>query len=152
MNPVLQELPGFLAETRYKNPTDPTNTPFQRAFNTEETIYEWGQNHPLQTKHFGEWMTAQRQGIPTGFSRYPFEAECKSSNVEVLFVDVGGGIGHQCIAFKQAFPHLPGRLILQDLPQVLQHAIPAEGVEPMAHDLFSPQTVRGTLSKHSLGL
>ncbi len=145
MNPVLQELPGFLADTGYKSLTNPTNTPFQRAFKTEKTPFQWVQDYPLKMKHFGQWMAAQRQGMPTWLSVYPVEAECKGSNAEVLFVDVGGGYGHQCTALKKTFPHLPGRLILQDLPQVLQHAIPTEGVEPMAQDLFSPQTIKGIL-------
>ncbi|KAI0483927.1 S-adenosyl-L-methionine-dependent methyltransferase [Xylariaceae sp. FL0804] len=35
-----------------------------------------------------------------------------------LLVDVGGGSGQQCIGFSQGCPALPGRVILQDLPQV----------------------------------
>ena len=152
MNPVFQELPGFLADTGYKNPTDITDTPFQRAFKTEKTPFQWVQDHPLQMRHFAQWMSAQRQGMPTWLSAYPIEAECKGSNAEVLFVDVAGGIGHQCEALKKAFPHLPGRLILQDLPQVLQHAIPITGVEIMTQDLFSPQTVKGTFSNACLNV
>ena len=152
MNPVLQELPKFLADTGYKNLTDPTDTPFQRAFKTDKTPFQWVQDYPLKMKHFGQWMAAQRQDMPTWLSAYPLEAECKGSSIEVLFVDVGGGIGHQCAAFKKAFPHIPGRLILQDLPQVLQHAMSTEGVEIMTQDLFLPQAIKGLLSNTYLNL
>lgn len=145
MNPVLQELPGFLSETGYKNLTDPTDTPFQRAFKTQKTPFQWVQDYPLKMKHFAQWMAVQRQGMPTWLTLYPLEAECEGSNAEVLFVDVGGGVGHQCTALKGAFPRLSGRVILQDLPQVLEHAIPTEGVEAMAHDFFSPQPIKGIL-------
>lgn len=103
-------------------------------------------------KRCGQWMVAQRQGMPTWLSVYPVEAECKGSNPEILLVDVGGGYGHQCAAFKKAFPHLSGRMILQGLPEMLQHATPTEGVELIAQDIFSPQSIKGisasNLSEH----
>ena len=97
-------------------------------------------------------MTVQRQGMSIWSSCDTVEAECKGANVEILLVDVGGGISHQSIALKQAFPHRSGQIVLQDLPEVPQHATSVQGVEPMAHDMFSPQTSRGKLFEWFLGV
>jgi len=63
----------------------------------------------------------------------------------VLYVNVGGGIGHQCAEFRNKYPasQIPGRVVLQDLPATIERALPTEGVENMAHDFFQPQPVKG---------
>ncbi|KAL2043501.1 hypothetical protein N7G274_003808 [Stereocaulon virgatum] len=69
---------------------------------------------------------------------------------------MGGGVGHQCAQFKARFPHVPGRVILQDLPHSIDKALPTPGVENMVHDFFEPQPVkeakfyftRGVLHNH----
>lgn len=63
-----------------------------------------------------------------------------------VFVDVGGGIGSQCAILKAKLPNLPGRVILQDLPVVLQHALPTEGVEITAHNFWTEQPVKGGIT------
>ena len=47
------------------------------------------------------------------------------------------------IAFKQKFPNLCGKLILQDLPVVIDDVkgLPS-GIEAMKHDFLKPQQVR----------
>ena len=60
----------------------------------------------------------------------------------ILFVDVGGGIGHEAIALKNRFPKLPGKFVLQDLPQTVED-LHLEGVEAMKHDFLKPQTIKG---------
>ncbi|KAL8921175.1 MAG: hypothetical protein Q9172_004137, partial [Xanthocarpia lactea] len=62
---------------------------------------------------------------------------------QVLFIDIGGGRGQICEAFKTRYPHLPGRVIVQDLPQTLAGATPPHGIETMPHDFFQPQPVKG---------
>jgi hypothetical protein len=61
-----------------------------------------------------------------------------------LLVDVGGGVGHDLIAFKQRFPSLPGKLVVQDIPVVIDsiNGLPG-GIESMKHDFFAAQPVRG---------
>lgn len=62
---------------------------------------------------------------------------------QVLFVDVGGNRGHQCARLRAKYPDLPGRIIVQDLPETIQHAPPIQGVEFMVHNFFMPQPVKG---------
>ena len=143
--PCWQVLPEFLADTKYQNPTDSTHTPFQKAHGTDLPPFLWLQDKPVYLKNFSAWMTASREGQNIFLDVFPFEKELTSdSKPETpLFVDVGGSIGHQCVALKRKLPNTPGRVILQDLPPVIAHAIPAEGVEPMAHDFMTEQPVKG---------
>lgn len=63
---------------------------------------------------------------------------------ESLLVDIGGGLGHQLIAFKQRYPDLAGRIILQDLPVVLGDIKELHpGIETMPHDFFKEQPTKG---------
>lgn len=61
-------------------------------------------------------------------SAYPVEKEVNgfkpSSDSEVL-VDIGGGFGHHSVFFKEKFPNIEGRIVVQDLPSTLAH-LPAK--------------------------
>ncbi|MCJ1405556.1 hypothetical protein MMC11_008784 [Xylographa trunciseda] len=48
------------------------------------------------------------------------------------------------MAFKAKYPKLPGRVILQDLPQTLEHVQPIPGVEVMVQNFFEPQAIKGS--------
>jgi hypothetical protein len=63
---------------------------------------------------------------------------------DVLLEDVGGRNGHDIAEFHQKHPNLPGRLILQDLPDAIASVkdLPT-AVEPMAHDFFAEQLIKG---------
>lgn len=79
------------------------------------------------------------------FETFPVEA--KLGNVDpsqTLLVDIGGGIGHDLVIFKNRFPNLSGKLILQDLPTVVEAArdLPT-GIEAIGYDFFNPQPVTG---------
>ena len=56
---------------------------------------------------------------------------------------MGGGLGHDLLVFKKAFPELPGRLIVQDLPVVIDDIkdLPY-GIEAMKHNFFTPQPIK----------
>ena len=92
-------------------------------------------------------MFAQRTGKRSWLDVFPLELlrDDESDPGAALFVDVGGGIGHQCLALKARIPGLTRRVILQDLPMVLARAEPAAGVKRMPHDFWAEQPVRGTL-------
>ena len=65
---------------------------------------------------------------------------------EVAIVDVGGGMGHDLAELRKKQPTVPGRFILQDLPQVIEQiSEPIEGIEVMAHDFYTEQPVKGEL-------
>ena len=102
--------------------------------------------HPSELNDCMQWMTVQHEGQKVWTDVFPFEEELSHNMTPEtpLFVDIGGGVGHQCVAIRTKFPKLPGRIILQDLQPMVAQAIPAEGVEAMAHDFWTPQPVKGT--------
>ncbi|KAI3394966.1 hypothetical protein diail_2024 [Diaporthe ilicicola] len=149
--PAVIKAPDFFKDTGFQNPDNVVKTPFQLVNNTDRPAFEWAHQHrPDLVAEFGLWMTALR-GRTTWLDVLDFEALIKANadadvaiNADTpVFVDVGGGIGSQCALFKKKLPHLPGRVILQDLPIVIQHALPTDGVENTAHDFWGEQPVKG---------
>ncbi|KFY08705.1 hypothetical protein V491_08415, partial [Pseudogymnoascus sp. VKM F-3775] len=60
-------------------------------------------------------------------------------------VDMAGGRGQALIAIQQECPDaFGGKLILQDLPIVIDSLTPDEipNIEPTVHDIFTPQPVK----------
>jgi hypothetical protein len=58
-------------------------------------------------------------------------------------VDVGGSTGHDINAFQRKHRLESGRLVLQDLENVLEQAEVEPNVTIMPHDFFKIQTVKG---------
>ncbi|KAH8765556.1 S-adenosyl-L-methionine-dependent methyltransferase, partial [Diaporthe sp. PMI_573] len=74
---------------------------------------------------------------------YPFEKLFNGSRPEdILFVDVGGGFGQQCISLRKSFPRSSGRVILQDRPSVVANRRISD-VEVMEIDMMKEQPVKG---------
>ncbi|KAL4919019.1 S-adenosyl-L-methionine-dependent methyltransferase [Aspergillus aurantiobrunneus] len=64
-----------------------------------------------------------------------------------LLVDISGGRGHDLMLFQERFPDAPGKLVLQDLPTVIDEAAPelnARGIQGVKYDFFKdPNPVQG---------
>ncbi|KAG6357401.1 hypothetical protein INS49_013278 [Diaporthe citri] len=145
--PVFQALSSFLAETKYQDVTDAAHTAFQKAFPTDLPAFMW---LPTQPERFGplqQAMTVQGAVGTPWFTVFPFGKEVGDFGGEHVFVDVGGGFGHQSAALLGAFPHLKGKLVLQDLPQTLEHLPPGvvipDGIQKLPHDFFTEQPIKG---------
>jgi hypothetical protein len=70
-----------------------------------------------------------------------------ASDDEALIVDIGGGAGHDLKGFRARYPDLKGRLVLQEMPYMVEK-IKREGacegiVELMDHDFYEEQPVKG---------
>jgi demethylsterigmatocystin 6-O-methyltransferase len=52
-------------------------------------------------------------------------------------------MGQQCTAIRDKFPHLVGRIILEDLPAVVSRAKVPAGVEVLQHNFWYPQPIKG---------
>lgn len=144
IGPLYQEMPRFLKKTKYQNPSDHYHSVFQDAWKTELGAFEWFKYHPMNLEYFNQYMAFRREGAETWLSVYPVEEEAKLWDPEApVFVNVGGGIGHQCAEFKAHYPQVAGRVILQDLPHTIDRALQTPGVENMAHNFFESQPIRG---------
>lgn len=149
--PIVLALPNFLRKTKYENPEDLAHCAFQDACRTTETMFEWYPKHPEDLETFNMWMTGQREGRTSWLDFFPLEEQLvggfKGSNDDVMLVDVGGGFGHEVQAIKEKHPALPGRFILQDLPDTIKQARLVPGMQAMQHDFLTPQPVKGELTK-----
>ncbi|KAI1133130.1 S-adenosyl-L-methionine-dependent methyltransferase [Nemania abortiva] len=149
--PAFNAIPEFLRNTKYANVTDGANCPWYLGQQTDKPPFEWVKERPEMMGNFMSWMVSQRDGLPIFLDAINFEKEFTSQGVNEntpVFVDVGGSLGHQCIALRQRHPRLVGRVILQDREEVIQQAktrpIPGfQGIETQAYDFFTPQPIKG---------
>ncbi|BCS05416.1 uncharacterized protein AKAW2_81217S [Aspergillus luchuensis] len=144
----LTHLPDYFAKNNWTNPNSLTNTPFQFAANTSAHYFDYLATKPYYQSSFNTVMKSpiRRAGQPW-FNLFPVteKLQMESPNPDsVLLVDIGGGQGQDLLAFRSAFPDLPGRLILQDLPHVIADAeIPDGVIESQGYDFFTEQPVKG---------
>ncbi|KAI9791597.1 MAG: hypothetical protein M1816_003683 [Peltula sp. TS41687] len=145
LEPCWSAMPQFLANTGYANPTDPANCPAQPGLQTDSTLFQWLPQHPQNFEAFNQWMAFQSDWKASCFDVFPVEEQLlKGAAAETpVFVDVGGGIGQQCNEFRQRYPNATGKVILQDLPHVVEQAKLQNGVEKMGHSFFTPQPIKG---------
>ncbi|KID82751.1 O-methyl transferase B [Metarhizium guizhouense ARSEF 977] len=140
-------MPDFLEKHSYSEVNDVTKGIFQDAFTTSLSCYEYlAQNSKLQgymqeamslQKPEGDWASALR--IDEAVQSWSI-----SEPTRVLFVDIGGGLGHQCIRLRETYPDIAGRVILQDMPITigrLTKPMP-HGIEAMEHNFDNLQPIK----------
>ncbi|KAL4989304.1 O-methyltransferase-domain-containing protein [Aspergillus falconensis] len=142
---AVKALPEFLDETGFADITNSSRTPFQKVLNTNLSWFAWLADHPDKKEEFQQAMKSSQGGDwMAGFDEFEQGAlEAKCSSERVFFVDVAGGSGHRCIGVKDKYPSLEGRLVLQDLPEVVKELPEIQGVRIEAHNIFQEQTVKG---------
>lgn len=145
---VLAKLPAYLKDTGYRNPVDAFDGPFQSVNATKDHYFTWLQANPEVQRAFNYTMGIPRLsfGEEQWFDFFPVEEKLLSgtSTDTVVLVDIGGGRGHDLREFRDKFHSASGRLILQDLPTVIDDITdqPA-GIQLMKHDFFTVQPVKG---------
>ncbi|KAK0876284.1 hypothetical protein LTR87_009864 [Friedmanniomyces endolithicus] len=146
---ILQSTPEYLKKNGYHLPRTMTDTPFQFARKTELDNHKYyAEVRPETMKTFQVFMDGLYGGPARApwWAWYPIE-EVLSVDSEVAFVDVAGGNGHQTAGLLRAFPGTKGRLIVQDLPEVIQGIkVLDPRIERMSYDFLTPQpeAVKGT--------
>lgn len=142
---VNARLYDYFEANGFKNPEDAYDSPFQFAYVTQDHYFEWLKKNPADQEAFNATMTLGRQfrGIEW-FEYFPVEEKLRdTTNDRAMFIDIGGGIGHDIMEFRKRFPNLPGRFVLQDLPDVINN-VPKpliNGIEAVSYDMFTPQPV-----------
>lgn len=143
-------LPEFLKRTNYQNPISPTDTAFQLGYGSDMGFFGRVQQEPLTAKQFNNHMSMYAQGrvrwMDHGF--YPVQKQLIDGVVikdqDVSLVDVGGSFGHDLEDFRRKWPGVPGRLVLQDLPEVVAAVKDLHpSIEVTGHDFFTEQPVKG---------
>ncbi|KAL8753705.1 MAG: hypothetical protein Q9184_005341 [Pyrenodesmia sp. 2 TL-2023] len=152
-------LPEYMRSQNYQNPTQSTNSAFTYATGSEFWTHLNGT--PVHSHIFNEFMATRRQGRKSWYDIYPVGRELSNlpnadTDVEkerkVLIVDVGGNRGHDLVELRARNPQLVGKMILQDLPDVVANTSfdPDDNmaIEAMPHDFFQPQPIRHALAYH----
>lgn len=121
-------------------------TAFQVGQHTTDNFYDWLESHPEQHSAFYGYMAGMHVVAAKWVDVVRFDEEIahNAHENEVVFVDIGGGDGSQCIEVQKAHK-LGGKVILQDRAAVIEKATKAReaGVETMVYDFFTEQPVKG---------
>jgi hypothetical protein len=146
----------WLKNNNNRAPMDVLNSPHTFAHQTDKPFFNWLHENPTYTKQFNHHMGGYRLGRPSWNDPdvYPvkqnliagFNSEQKDENGEELamLVDIGGSYGHDIAKFHHMFPDAPGRLILQDLPVVLNDITDLDTkIERMPYDFNTEQPIKG---------
>jgi hypothetical protein len=101
---------------------------------------------PERARDMARGMRSLSTGSLT-VTAFPFGEELGKLDIkedEVAIVDIAGGQGHIMMDVRERYPGLKGRIIVQDLPAVLDTVPggPPKGIEFMPYNLFTPQPVR----------
>ncbi|KAJ5185532.1 Winged helix-turn-helix transcription repressor DNA-binding, partial [Penicillium cf. griseofulvum] len=146
--PAFQKTPMFLNQRKYQNPEDHRDGPFQYAYETKLSFFEWFGQNPLALARFNTFMEGTRAHLAHWAEWFPVqdrlidEAMCDGSTP--FLVDIGGGRGQDLKGLKLRYPQLPGPLVLEEMPWVIDETQDLDSdIQKVKHDFFSPQPVKG---------
>lgn len=143
-------MPEYFARGGFTCPRDARDGPFQYAFGTEMSFFEFLHSQPQRMETFNTYQTGNRGSRKHWVDWYPINEELLSpwtaaGRGQPFLVDMGGGKGRDLKRLIASFPELVGRVILQDLPATIASVRLQDcGIETMPHDIFTRQPVRGT--------
>lgn len=149
--PVHQAMPSYFQQHGYKSPDSGVDGPFQHALNCKGYDYfsYFNKFNPEMGRRFASMMDVWSKGRPRWFFEdyYPVRERLikgAENNGGAFLVDVGGGTGHDVEGLRQAFgSEIPGTLVLQDRPEIIEIAQMDASVKKMGHDFFTEQPVKG---------
>ncbi|KAF4976728.1 hypothetical protein FZEAL_6643 [Fusarium zealandicum] len=142
--PAFQALPSWVSSQKDGQP----KTPFQLALPNEDGFFTWLQKDDAKLQAFHAWMDtlAKLQFSSQEFIDLSEWIPNDVSDDQIVFVDVGGGSGGQAIALRERRGPRLGRIISQDLSEMVpeaQKSLKAKNVEFMVYDFFAEQPIRG---------
>ncbi|KAF2743450.1 S-adenosyl-L-methionine-dependent methyltransferase [Sporormia fimetaria CBS 119925] len=168
--PAWHALASWLKRHNYKSPASSVDTAFAQGHDAppEQTFFEWLKQHPLNADQFNMFMGVHRIGAKSGVAAPAVLNLLKSSQggthngvavngglpmegssarlESAVFVDVGGGLGHQCKELRRCVSDLDTHILLQDLPEVIGKVsteIHDLGIDTMPINFFKGQPVKG---------
>lgn len=97
--------------------------------------------------NFNLAMAGIRGSRPSWIEWWPVETRILREDINEsapLLVDIAGGRGHDVQAFHRKFPNHKGKLVLEDLPRVIDDIKELDSeIERVKYDLFTPQPIHG---------
>lgn len=142
--PLADHAPTWLAKRQYRNPGVASEGTNARSM-VGDDFFDWIMKHPEKKDIFERQMKLFSNYKEPLSEVYPTESIVKSAKPGVpIFVDVGGGLGHDIESFSAAHPDLDeGSLVLQDLPQVLESAQVSSSIVKCPIDFLKGQPIHG---------
>ncbi|CAJ2503043.1 Uu.00g104370.m01.CDS01 [Anthostomella pinea] len=120
------QMPAYLRSTNFQNPEDPANGPFQYANNYGGHAFGWLAEQPEVFQAFHGYVHALRMHRPSWTDMYPVQKHLveglRPEGDAPALVDVGVGTGQILEDFRTSVPQYTGRLVLQELPDVISAA------------------------------
>lgn len=121
-----------------------------------DNFFDYLGKQPALQADFDSAMAVQEFMPPMALPQYPFSEIKQTLSKEpnaITLVDVGGGKGQYLTRIIQQNPDLPGRFIVQDLPETTDRVDKAKvPFEVMPHNFFESQPVRGAKFYHLRGI
>lgn len=149
--PTLAKIPDFLKMNGFKNPEGATTGPFNYAENFSQSMWEWFAADPEKLDTCNTFMEADRGSRPSWLEWFPVQERIidgySATYGDTLLVDVAGGRGHDTAAFLKKFPDKPGRLVVEDLPHVIEDIRNLDSsIERIGFNLFEKQPIEGIMA------
>ena len=143
---IAWKAPEYFKANGYKDPSQTNQTPFQYAFKTTDSYFQWMQKRPEIAEDFNALMRSNRAKRADWVDWFPVQSEildkAQADPNAALMVDLGGGQGRDLAAFRAKFPEAPGRYILEEQQHVID-SIEVDGIEKVVHNFFNPQPIKG---------
>ncbi|PQE33396.1 O-methyltransferase protein [Rutstroemia sp. NJR-2017a WRK4] len=132
----------------FKSPDDHLNNPYCYAHQTgDKNMWEHIGLFPDRFENLNLAMIAQTEATKWTAGVFPFTEELSKLQTDdetVLVVDIGGGSGHVTKQIKEFADGIPGQIVLQERPEVIESIgdkLPE--IKKMEYDFFTPQPLKG---------
>jgi hypothetical protein len=147
----MAKFPEWLDRSGLKCPSDSRDGLFQYAFGTNMEAFEYWHSKPEILDNVNTAMQGVRASRLAWVDWFPVQErilkDAKTESHAVVLVDVAGGRGHDLEAFRTRFPQEKGKLVLEDLPVVIDDVKSVnEDIVLQKHDFFQPQPIQGICS------
>lgn len=148
---VYDAFPKWLAKRHYQSTASVTDCVLSEVFGMP--VWEFHERNPGRAAVFDLAISTEDQEPPERRPPYPFNEQLSDlRSDDVTLVDIGGGHGQAVQTMRSLYPYLTGRFIVQDLPKTVETIDPKyaseAGFEPMVHDFFTPQPIKGAKYYH----
>lgn len=121
--PSMLKFPQWLSERGAKCPSDPRDGLLQFAFGTRLEAFELWHSDPAILGNFNLCMDAINMVQLSWLNWFPVKEQVYEginlNEDSVALVDVGGGRGQPLSMFQEKYSTSPGRLVLEELPAVV---------------------------------
>ncbi|KAK3706281.1 hypothetical protein LTR37_012796 [Vermiconidia calcicola] len=141
--PAWNAMPAYLKSIGFKNPENSHDAPLQRGFGSQKHMFELLVEHGV-LENFQTFMTSYRADREEFLDIFPARERLLdgSQDDSVLLVDIGGGRGHDIEKILEQLPDTKGRMVLQEVGDVVKQVSESDAMKVMVHDFFTPQPIQ----------